>query len=130
MEAFTIEAYLLPWWKLIVWLLVLAALFVSIRIAIRFDLNEWLEFRRRAKKEKDRLKAADNCSHAWTLYHRSPYSECNNCLAIIATSTLLAAIQLSDVRPIVFGENRDLRIEPVKGCVVVSDFIGKRQSAP
>ena len=126
MDGLTLEAFLLPWWKPIVYLFSLVLMLLTVRIAINFDVNTWMESRRKSKDIKARQKRSMNCSHAWTLYHTSPYSQCNYCLAWIATSTLLAAIQLSDHKPIIFGESYVIIATPSVGDIIVNDFIGKR----
>ena len=127
MEALTLEAFLLPWWKPVVWLFAFVLAIVAVRIVITFDGNKWLEDREVARQRKEGLKHATNCAHAWTLYHRSHFSSCNNCLALIATSTLLTYRRnWSGPRPLILGESYGLTIDASVGAIVVSDFIGKR----
>ena len=103
---------------------------VAVRIVITFDGNKWLEGREVARQRKEGLKHAMNCAHAWTLYHASPYSQCNNCLALIATSTLLSFQNWSAPRPLILGESYGFIIDASEGAIVVSDFIGKRLDLP
>ena len=105
----------------------LVLMFLTVRIAINFDVNAWMESRRKSKGIKAKQKRSMNCSHAWTLYHLSPFSQCNYCLAWIATSTLLATLQLSDCKPIIFGESHRIFATPSDGDIVVTDFVGKRE---
>ena len=94
METLTLEALLLPWWKPIAYLFSLALLFLTVRIGVKFDVNKWMDSREVARQRKEGLKHATNCAHAWTLYHRSHFSSCNNCLALIAD---LDAVDLSEL---------------------------------
>ena len=126
METLTLEALLLPWWKPIAYLFSLALLFLTVRIGVKFDVNKWMDSREVARQRKEGLKHATNCAHAWTLYHRSHFSSCNNCLALIATSTLLTYRNWSGPRPRIFGESYGFMIDALEGAIVVSDFIGKR----
>ena len=134
MEAFTIEAYLLPWWKFILYLFSVVVsillLVVAVRIVVKFDINKWMDSREVARQRKEGLKHARNCAHAWTLYHASPYSQCNNCLALIATSTLLSFQNWSAPRPLILGESYGFMINASEGSIVVSDFVGKRLDLP
>ena len=110
MEPGILNELLSPWWRTVVSLaaamLVVVAGAVGIKLAIRFDINVWLQDRRNAKALKERIKRADKCGHVWTLYHASTFSQCNLCLAYIATSTLLVfdndpqvSVRRTDIQP-------------------------------
>ena len=125
MDAEVIKALLLPWWKVPVYILSIAVAVTTIRIGIKFDVNDWMATRRSHKILQDNMKAVKSCCHAWTLYHSSQYSVCNSCMALIATSTLLAAFHSGgNYRPIIFGERHGVSINTRKGSIVVSDWGG------
>ena len=126
METLTLEALLLPWWKPIAYLFAIVLVLVTVRIGINFDVNKWMENRQQAKLNKEVAKRSKNCGHAWTLYHTSPFSRCNYCLAWIPTTTLLTALEFFDRKPLILGQTDSMLVTPMKGEVVVSDFIGKR----
>ena len=86
-----LEELLVPWWKILLYMLGLIATLVVIRIVIKFDVNQWQKDRREAKARKDGEKVVTQCGHVWTLYPHSEFSQCNVCLALIKTLTLLFA---------------------------------------
>ena len=95
---------------------------IGVKLAINFDVNEWLRDRRAAKSFKARKKHADKCRHAWTLYHASPFSLRNLCLAYIATSTLLLYSDSPEV--IILGENWGYLLKLGAGSVVAKHPVG------
>ena len=125
MEALTLEALFSPWWKPIAYLFAIVVAALTVRVGVNFDINKWMDSREVVRQRKEGLKHARNCAHAWTLYHASPYSQCNNCLALIATSTLLTYQNWSGPRPLIFGESYGFMINASESATVVRDFIGK-----
>ena len=77
-----------PWWKILLYMLGVALSVASIRVVFRFDVNTWLETRRKDKLRRDQQKAIEQCRHAWNLYPRSPHSVCSKCYVLISTSIL------------------------------------------
>ena len=118
---------MLPWWKILLYILGTALAVITIRISIKFDLNTWLQSRRTDKEIKERVKRSEECPHLWTLYRLSPYSSCNMCLSWIATSTLLAASQLAGYKHVIAGESSNLLVHPEPNAVIVSNPIGARK---
>lgn len=130
MDPEILNELLSPWWRpmttLAVGMLVVVAGAVGIKLAIRFDINLWLQDRRNAKALKERIKRADNCEHVWTLYHASPFSQCNLCLAYIATSTLL--LFRGDPELSLAGQTYSHMISPNAGDLVVQNPLGVRHA--
>ena len=126
MEPELLNELLSPWWRLplsitvTVFAVVVGA--IGVKLAIKFDINVWLQDRRSAKAFKARKKHADRCRHMWTLYHASPFSLCNLCLAYIATSTLLLYFDSPEV--IIVGENWGYLLKPAAGSVVAMHPVG------
>ena len=98
---------------------------IAVRVTIRFDLNAWLRDRREAKILKSKMKLAKQCDHMWTLYHASPYSRCNLCLAYIATTTLL--VFQDDPRVSIAGESWNHMFRTVAGGVIAQSPAGHRR---
>ena len=126
MDNSIVGALILPWWKMILYILALALAIVTVRISVKFDVNAWLQSGKIAKDNKRRVVDADNCPHLWTVYHSSPYSRCNLCQAWIATSTLLLARVYFEPKPIIAGESYSLLVSPQPNEVVVGDYIGAK----
>ena len=125
MENTILEAFFIPWWKGLLYVLAITLSAVVIRVSINFDLNEWLKSRETAKYMNEIKKRAERCRHAWTLYRSSPFSSCANCQAWISTSTLLAAMQYGDIKPIIFAEQYGVVAKHKGGMIVVNDYIGR-----
>ena len=106
MEAEVLEQLILPWWKLPLYMLAVVVSGVAIRIAIKFDVNEWLKQRKEGRTKKDMEKAATTCGHLWTYYPHSPFSTCNLCLALIPTSTLAYAIRNLEPKPLSWARSQ------------------------
>ena len=104
----------------------LIATLVVIRIVITFDVNQWQKDRREANARKDAEKVVTQCGHVWTLYPHSEFSQCNMCLALIKTSTLLFAKTQMDPKPIIVATRIGITIKPGSGIVVAS-YVGGRQ---
>ena len=106
-------------------IIAVAILIAAVRVNCNVQLADWLRLRDERKKESDRKKFVENCRHAWTLYPNSPYSSCNYCGGIIATSTLLIAhqAQLSGLR--IHGEAPGYVLKPGQHFRV-SDPVGKQ----
>ncbi len=119
-----LEVLLEPWYRLPVYILVLAFSLIAIRVIIRFDINDWLKDRRNARQLKDIEKASRKCRHSWTLYHRSPLSQCNICFVAISTSILLVARQYADTKPLIFTESYDMVPEFPGGYPIITNYIG------
>ena len=102
------------------------AIFVSVRIGVRFDVNTWIENRAQAKQSEERWKLIETCAHMWTLYPVSPYSRCNACPVLIATSTLSFALREMAVKPIILSVSYSM-FEIPAGEPVTNDYIGKRE---
>lgn len=127
-----VEELLLPWWKLPFYALALGLMVLSIRVAITFNMNDFLENRRQDKLNRYNLKRANQCSHCWTLFVDSPHSRCDFCNGLISTTLLLTmqqlALQEDDItHPMISGQVRGITIEPQEGGILVSDYIGKRE---
>ena len=124
MESSLIETLIVPWWKVIVYSLAIAVSILAIRISIKVDLNKWSSDRRDAKLQKEKIKLAKKCMHAWTLYPSNHLSFCSMCHAGISTSILMAARLIADVKPIILAAHPWVTITPPRTTVVVSDYIG------
>ena len=121
-----LEQLLLPWWKIIAYFLALVVGVIGIRVSLKFDVNTWMEQRRKSKLLADQRRRAAKCGHVWTLYPSSVYSQCNFCLAYIQTSTLLVGQQL-DVQPTIVGTNYAAVLNPTEGAIVATGYIGHRE---
>ena len=126
MESSIAEAVLLPWWKIAIYIASLVLAVITIKVTITLDLNDWLKERKEASQAKRREKAAKKCKHFWTLYTHSHFSRCNNCLVLIATSTLQVARSLSNHKPLIAGVVQQMVIEPGVNELVTNDYIGVR----
>ena len=126
MDSSTLEALILPWWKLPIYLLAITLSIVTIRVSIRFDINSWLQERRKLRERKQRLKFVEQCQHLWTLYTASPHSRCNRCNALIATTTVQAELELSHDKPLIAGVSNNLIANSNEGDILVSNSIGAR----
>ena len=124
MDTTIIESLLSPWWKVLLYMVILIVGSIAIRISFTLDVNEWLKDRRSAKQLKNIEKASRKCRHSWTLYHRSPISQCNSCLVAISTSILLIARELADIKPLIFAESYDIVPKFPGGYPITSDYIG------
>lgn len=127
METSVAEALLLPWWKIVIYILVAAIGIVTIRIGVKFDINTWLKERKEAKILKDREKASMQCQHLWTLYPNSPYSRCDKCLILISTSILNFAKMYSNPKPVISGIASGFLMKPGTNELVTSDYIGGKR---
>ena len=124
-----LDTLLQPWYRLPIYAAVLVLGAMSIRIAFKVDVNSllkdfqgWLGNRRIKRQAK-------LCRHAWTLYSSSPYSRCNSCLILIQTSTLLAAEEYADVKPMILGIQEGMVITAKGGSVVTNNYVGMRDRA-
>ena len=126
MDSAVLEAILLPWWKLVIYMATVTLGIIAVRISIKFDVNKWLKTRNEAKRIKDREKASRNCKHIWTLYTNSPYSRCDNCLVLISTSILVAARAGLNPKPVISGHT-SLLMTPGADELVTSGYIGDRK---
>ena len=117
-----------PWWRPIVAIattvFIVVVGIIAVRFTVKFDLNVWLRDRRDAKALKERKKRVDGCGHVWTLYRFSQFSQCNFCLAYIATSSLVVFYDSPAVS--IAGEDWDLLLNPPAGSIIVANPIGTR----
>ena len=127
MENSILENLLLPWWKILLYLFAAVVAVFTIKVSLTFNLNTWLQDRKKAKEVEELKKIASECGHVWTLYPGSVYSRCNLCLAFIATSTLVYAKEHFDKRPLFAGVHHGVHIVPPKPSIMVTDYIGKRK---
>ena len=118
------EAIILPWWKLPIYIAIATLGIVAIRISIKFDMNSWLKARTESKTLKERRKVSRRCLHMWTLYDDSPYSRCDKCQILISTSILVASCATQDPKPIMSCQVSGMRIRPGKNELVTSNYIG------
>ena len=88
----------------------------AIRIAVKFDLNRWLEWRTARKMLAAHLERSSNCNHLWELYSDSPYSRCAGCDALVATSLLNLRVLKSST---IVKEIKGVGIEPKADSVIV-----------
>ena len=121
-----LEQLLLPWWKIIVYFGALVLGGIGIKVSLTFNVNTWMEERRKSKAHAEHRKRASKCGHRWTLYPNSVYSQCNLCLVNIPTSTLLAAEQFK-VKPIILAKNHGVMINLSAGALVTTDYVGQRK---
>ena len=126
MESSITEILLVPWWKMVVYILVLAFSIVAVRVTFQLDLNAYLITRRKNKLKNEQLKRSRQCRHAWTLFPDSHFSSCANCHGWITTAILQAARNIADVRPIILAERPGVTIEHQGELVIVDDYIGMR----
>ena len=127
MDSSLVEVLDESWWKLILVIGAIVIATVAIKVAIKFDLNKWLEQRSSDRKRKEHLKVIEECRHGWTLLHNSHYSVCGMCHAYIATAVLLAALEYADDKPFILGEHYTMVIKSTKGIPIVNDYIGNRE---
>ena len=125
MEPGTLEQLLSAWWQILLVLLGLAASIIAIRVRVNFDVNQWLQDRREASERKAAMKMVERCGHIWTLFPQSEFSQCNGCMALIKTSTLLFANQHMDIKPIILATRTGITITPGAGIIAI-DYVGKR----
>ena len=129
MENSVVEALILPWWKIPVYIVTVTLGIITIRISVKFDMNTWLEARRESKELRGREKASRKCPHIWTLYPTSPYSRCDNCLILISTSILALARSSLGPKPAISGQLPGIFMKPGKNEMVTSDYMGARDYA-
>ena len=55
MDNSIVGALILPWWKMILYILALALAIVTVRISVKFDVNAWLQSGKIAKDNKRRV---------------------------------------------------------------------------
>ena len=127
MENSILDQLLLPWWKIVVYFLVVVLAAISVKVSLTFNVNTWLQDRRKAQAVKERKRTVGECGHAWTLYPDSVYSQCNLCLAYINTSTLLTAEKHFAIKPIIMGTHFRVTVAPTEGSMVVGDYSGQRK---
>ena len=126
METSIVEALLLPWWKILLYIVITTIGIITIRITVKFDINTWLQERKEAKALEDRDKASRKCQHLWTLYTHSPYSRCDKCLVLISTSILNFAREHSNTKPLISGIANGIVMTPGKNEIVIDNYIGAR----
>ena len=122
METTILEALFLPWWKILAYIGATALAAIAIRITVKFDANTWLENKRSANAIKESRKRATVCRHVWTLYTHSQYSVCNQCEALIATSTLL--LFRNDREVLIAGQVSGMQIIGKEGSILVDSPYG------
>ena len=124
MDSTLVEALLLPWWKVPVYICTITLSVVAVRISIKFDLNAWLKRRRHSQLLSKIGKRSEQCRHGWNLYTNAPYSQCASCQAWIATSVLLAARAIGDSKLIILAAYPGA-IPVQKGeFIVVQNYVG------
>ena len=126
MDEFSWGTYLLPWWKPLAYLGGLTAIGATIRLSLTFNFNEYLKEREARKAQKERMRDVKSCAHIWTLYPSSEFSQCNLCMAIIKTSTLLFANEHVDPKPVIIATRVGININPGGSAIQVSSYIGNR----
>lgn len=124
MDSSFLEALLLPWWKVVTYLLTLTVSAIAIKVTINFDLNEWLKQRRTNKLLEEIGNRSLECSHGWTLYPNNAYSQCVGCQAWIATGLLVTARQLGVEGLMILAEYPGVTVTQEE-MVVISDYQGK-----
>ena len=122
MENTILEALFLPWWKILAYIGAAALAVIAIRITVKFNANTWLENRQSANAIKESRKRAAVCRHVWTLYTHSQYSVCNQCEALIATSTLL--LFQNDREVLIAGRFAGMQIVGKEGAILVDNPYG------
>ena len=124
-ESTLLEQLLIPWWKPVVYVATLVIAAVTIRVSIKLDFNEWQKNRQRERRTKEQQKAAERCSHVWTLYPQSQYSICNICQVLHSTSTLMALRGSPDI--VIAGERYGMEIKADAGALIAMDPYGRRK---
>ena len=125
MDSEVAEALLLPWWKIVIYVIIVAIAVVSIRITVKFDWNAWAERREKNKQSAALVAAAKSCKHGWTLYPSSPYSRCGICMAVIDTALLMTAMNAStQPKPLILATQHGVVLTPGKS-IVVTNYIGR-----
>ena len=93
----------------------------------KLDLNALFSSIQNSRNLSSQKKAVRKCSHMWTLYPQSHYSICNNCQALIATSTLLLCRKFRMEGLFIAGERWGMDIGPKAGNIAVRDPVGNRK---
>lgn len=127
MDSILVEVIDESWWKVILVTMALVFAMIAVKITLKFDFNDWAKQRRTTKQEKELRKIAAECHHGWTLYHASPYSQCNLCMAYIPTAILLN-VRKFGIRPpaMILAENHSLIAQLGKGAIIVTDYLGRK----
>ena len=55
MESSIAEAVLLPWWKIVIYIVSLVLAVITIKVTVTFNLNDWLRGRKEAKEPLNKL---------------------------------------------------------------------------
>ena len=121
METSIIEALVLPWWKIVIYVALSVIAVITVKFTVTFDLNTWLKERRETKKLKESEQIVSECAHIWTLYICSPYSRCDKCLVLISTAILLFAREHLETKPLVLGRT-DLFMKPGSNEIGISSI--------
>lgn len=126
MDSSLLEVLDESWWKIILIIATLAFATIAVKITFKFDINKYLKRGRKAKREKERRKIVEECRHGWTLYHASPYSQCNLCMAFISTAVLLNIRKLG-IRPpaIILAESHSIVPKLGRGAIIVANYLGR-----
>ena len=124
MESDLVREVFSPWWKILIYMFLGAISIVSARLIFTFNLNQWLEGRRKDKQTRDLLKAAERCKHAWTLYSRSPYSVCSKCHVLISTSILLLARRANVPDLVIIFEDWTQGLTSPGGLPITHNYVG------
>ena len=86
------------WWQIPVMVVVsaagLIATILAIKVVIKFDINSFIQYRKRQEQLHYKLKVQQTCSHLWVLYPQSPFSMCSKCTILIHTARLQLGNQL------------------------------------
>ena len=127
MEDVTWQAYFLPWWKPLVYLLGSLFTLVGLKVGLTFNINTWLQDRRRHKLEDRLEQTVAECGHVWTLYPNSDFSQCNLGTAYIKTSTLMFARAHFDEKPMIVATSPGLIVTPGEGSFLATSYVGKRK---
>ena len=126
MESSIAEAVLLPWWKIVIYIVSLVLAVITIKVTVTFNLNDWLRGRKEAKDLRERRKVIGECPHVWTLYADNPYSRCDLCLALISTSLLMFARERGNPPPAISGELHGIMMKPGRNEIVIRNYIGAK----
>ena len=121
-----LDALMQPWYRLPLYVAVLTIGALSVRVAFKVNVNSLLKDFRRSMGNRRIMKQASRCKHAWTLYPSSPYSRCNSCLILIQTSTLLAAEEYADFKPMILGIQEGMVVAAQGGTPITNNYMGKR----
>ena len=121
-----VEELLVPWWKILIYVLFATFSVAAIRFTIKLDLNELLKRRRRAKLLNEIGKRSDRCRHGWILYPHSTYSQCSICQAWINTGVLLMAKSIGDKDLIIIAERPGINVDLKDEHIIVVDYVGKK----